>query len=183
VATLRHYYGLHHLHYLTASTYRRARLFDSERFRHQWVAVLDDLRRELKFQILGYVLMPEHFHVLIWPGPEANPSAIMQKLKDRTALFILKSLREKPGHPWCQKMLAQVTLPATVHHHAHFRVWQRKFYDMNIWSPKKRNEKLNYMHNNPVKRGLVTHPCEWLWSSWRFYFSQDSSLLAMDRVA
>ena len=38
-----------------------------------------------------------------------------------------------------------VTLPSTVHHHAHFRVWQRKFYDMNIWSPKKRDEKLIYM--------------------------------------
>jgi len=116
------------------------------------------------------------------PSTEANPSQIMQKLEDRTALFILRNLRENLGFPWCQKMLARVTLPVTVHHHAHFRVWQRKFYDMNIWTAKKREEKLNYMHNNPVKRGLVRQPGDWPWSSWRFYFLNDISLLPMDRV-
>ena len=48
---------------------------------------------------------------------------------------------------------------------------------------KKRREKLNYMHNNPVKRGLVKQPGDWPWSSWRFYFLHDLSLLAMDRVS
>jgi len=103
-------------------------------------------------------------------------------LEDRTALFILKDLRKNLGFPWCQKMLARVTLPATVHHHAHFRLWQRKGYDMNIWTAKKVEEKLNYMHNNPVKRGLVKEPGDWPWSSWRYYFLQDASLLAMDSV-
>jgi len=182
VSRLKHYYGLNHLHYLTTSTYRRARLFDSERFRNQWVATLGELRRELGFKIVGYVLMPEHFHALLWPSTEANPSQIMQKLEDRTALFILRNLRENLGFPWCQKMLARVTLPPTVHHHAHFRVWQRKFYDMNIWTAKKREEKLNYMHNNPVKRGWVRQPGDWPWSSWRFYFLNDISLMPMDRV-
>jgi REP element-mobilizing transposase RayT len=69
------------------------------------------LRRELKFRILGYALMPEHSHALVWPAAEANPSQIVQKLEDRTALFILKNLRENLGYPWCQKMLARVTLP------------------------------------------------------------------------
>ena len=55
----KHYYGLNHLHYLTKSTYRRAALYDSNRFRNQWVATLDELRRELGFKIVGYVLMPE----------------------------------------------------------------------------------------------------------------------------
>jgi REP element-mobilizing transposase RayT len=50
------------------------------------------------------------------------------------------------------------------HHHAYFRVWQRKLYDMNIWTAKKVEEILNYMHNNPVKRGLVRHPGDWPWS-------------------
>jgi hypothetical protein len=55
-------------------------------------------------------------------------------------------------------MLARFELPPTVHHHAHYRVWQRGGYDMNIWSEKKRLEKLTYMHNNPVRRGLVSEP-------------------------
>jgi hypothetical protein len=135
--------------------------------------------------------MPEHFHALIWPAAEprtrwywaeANPSEIMQKLEDRTALFMLKNLREDLGYAWCQKMLARVTLAATIHRHAHFRVWQRKIYDMNIWSPKKRDEKLNFMHNNPLKRGLFKHAGDWPWSSWRFYFWNDGAILGMDKM-
>jgi putative transposase len=53
---------------------------------------------------------------------------------------------------------------------------------MNIWTPKKRDEKLNYMHHNPVKRGLVREPGDWPWSSWGFYFLNDAGLLAMDRM-
>jgi hypothetical protein len=47
--------------------------------------------------------------------------------------------------------------------------WQQRFYDFNVWSAKKRIEKLNYMHWNPVKRGLVAEPGLWAWSSYRFY--------------
>ena len=53
---------------------------------------------------------------------------------------------------------------------------------MNIWTEKKRLEKLNYMHMNPVKRRLVQKPGDWPFSSWRFYYLGDASLLAMDRV-
>jgi REP-associated tyrosine transposase len=178
----KHFYGLHHLHYTTRSTYHRARLFDSERFKRQWVQTLGELRRELNFKIIGYVLMPEHFHVLIWPARDLNPSQILQKLEDRTALFVLKNLKENANYPWCRKMLEGVRLPPTVHHHAHFRVWQRGGYDLNVWSPKKRREKLTYMHNNPVTRRLVEKPGDWPWSSWRFYFLHDDSILSMDRM-
>lgn len=177
------YYDENDFHYLTASTYRRARVFDSERFKRQFVSTLAELRTELGFRILGYVLMPEHFHLLIWPSAEANPTQIMQKLKGRTARFILKNLRENLQHAWCARMLAQLSLPATVHDEANCRVWQRRFYDMNIWSDRKQSEKLNYMHNNPVKRRLAKAPGDWPWSSWRFYYLQDDSMIAMDPLA
>jgi hypothetical protein len=47
--------------------------------------------------------------------------------------------------------------------------WQRRFYDFNVWTARKRIEKIRYMHMNPVKRGLVDDPKLWLWSSYRFY--------------
>jgi len=178
----RHDYGSNHLHYLTASTYRRARVFDSDRFRSHFVKTLAELRLSLGFKILGYVLMPEHFHLLIWPGEPADPSKIMQSLKERTAIFILRSLRQNQHHPWCRKMLDRLTLPSTVHLHGPGRVWQRRFYDLNVWSEKKRLEKLNYMHGNPVKRGMVASPDQWPWSSFRFYYLEDSSVLPMDRL-
>jgi REP-associated tyrosine transposase len=178
----RHYYRLNHLHYLTRSTHRRARLFDSEPFKRRWVRTLDELRTELSFKIIGYVLMPEHFHILIWPSGDPNPSQIMQKLEERTALFILKNLKENVGYPWCGKMLTRIRLPLTVHHHAHYRVCQRGGYDLNVWSRKKRGGKLTYMHNNPVARKLVEKAGDWPWSSWRFYFLDDASILSMDRM-
>jgi REP-associated tyrosine transposase len=58
------------------------------------------------------------------------------------------------------------------------RFWQRRFYDFNVWSKKKINEKLNYMHFNPVKRGLVTRPLDWRWSSYPFYWSGERGLCA-----
>jgi putative transposase len=166
----------------TASTYRRAKLFDSLRFRRHFIRTLAELRVELDFKIVGYVLMPEHFHLLIWPSPSADPSRIVQSLKERTAKFILANLQASREHPWCARMLAAVTLPASVHLHGPHRVWQRRFYDLNVWSDKKRLEKLSYMHGNPVKRGLVSSPDQWPWSSFRFYHLHDTSVLAMDRM-
>src|SRR5690242_14870238 len=168
------YYGENDLHYLTSSTYRRTQVFNSERFKREFVAALVDLRAELRFRLLGYVLMPEHFHMLIWPSEAANPSQLMQRLKGRTARSILKTLRENRRQAWCARMLARFSLPSTVHDEANCRVWQRRFYDMNIWSERKQLEKLHYMHNNPVTRKLVSSPGEWPWSSWRFYFLQDA---------
>ena len=179
---LRHFYGLNHLHFITASTYRRAPLFKANRFRCNFVSVLDSLRRDQAFRLTGYVLMPDHFHLLFWPSPQVTPSEIIRSLKERTAKFILSALRHEPDHPWCAEILQRLALPPTVHDRASHRVWQRRFYDMNIWSEKKRLEKLTYMHNNPVKRRLGASPEKWLWSSFRFYFLGDGSILAMDRV-
>ncbi len=79
-------------------------------------------------------------------------------------------------------MLARFRLPETVHDQAAYRVWQRRYYAMNIFTEKKRLEKLAYMHRNPVKRGLVSSPEQWPWSSFRFYDLEDASVLRMDRL-
>ena len=126
--------------------------------------------------------MPEHFHLLIWPSARADPSQIVQSLKERTALFVLKNLQENERAPWCQRMLQRLRLPPTVHGHGPHRVWQRRFYDLNVWSEKKRLEKLKYMHGNPVKRRLVSSPEQWAFSSFRFYQLGDASLLSMDHL-
>jgi REP element-mobilizing transposase RayT len=53
-------------------------------------------------------------------------------------------------------------------------VWQARFYDFNVWTTKKRIEKLRYMHRNPVKRALVEKPEQWRWSSYRFYLLDEA---------
>jgi REP-associated tyrosine transposase len=61
---------------------------------------------------------------------------------------------------------------------AHF--WQHRFYDFNIWTDKKRIEKLRYMHRNPVVRGLVASPEQWDWSSHRFYSTGEAGILCVN---
>jgi len=58
--------------------------------------------------------------------------------------------------------------------------WQPRFYDFNVWSKKKRNEKLHYMHFNPVRRKLVDDPKQWVWSSYRFYRYNERGICAPD---
>jgi putative transposase len=79
-------------------------------------------------------------------------------------------------------MLARLRLPSTVHSDSYHRLWQRRYVPFNVFTEKKRLEKLNYMHHNPVKRRLVASPQQWPWSSFRFYYLSDSSVMAMDRL-
>jgi hypothetical protein len=65
---------------------------------------------------------------------------------------------------------------------SHCRLWQRRFYPFHVFSEHKFHEKFDYMHNSPVTRGLVSAPGDWPWSSWRFYFWEDASILRMDRM-
>jgi putative transposase len=58
---------------------------------------------------------------------------------------------------------------ASLFEHTPQHVWQARFYDFNVWTSRKRAEKLRYMHRNPVKRGLVESPESWQWSSYRAY--------------
>ena len=113
------------------------------------------------FLLIGWVLMPDHLHLLIKSEPVASTSRFMQELKKRTAQQILSALSENQRVPWCEKMPARLRLPPTVHSESQFRVWQRRFYPFGVYSEKKRLEKLNYMHGNPVKCGLVASPEQW----------------------
>ena len=73
--------------------------------------------------------------------------------------------------------------PPAVHSDSYHRVGQGRYVPFNVFTEKKHLQRLDYMHHNPVKRRLVTSPDQWLWSSCRFYFLQDSSVLTVDRLA
>ena len=74
----------------------------------------------------------------------------------------------------------QLDLPFASPDAALRRFWQRRFYDFNVWSLKKRVEKLHYMHMNPLARKLVEHPRDWPWSSFAFYSNSKSGLIRVD---
>ena len=78
-------YGLHHLHFLTFSGYRRWPLLGSARARIALVRILGELREKYRFLLVGYVVMPEHVHPLIGEPEIGTPSTVMQVLKQRVS--------------------------------------------------------------------------------------------------
>ena len=145
-------YGLGHLHFITCSCYGRMPLLATPQSRDHFLEILSQVRDRYDFGLFGFVVMPEHIHLLISEPNTGNPSAAMKALKQRVS----RALRGKRS--------------------AHF--WQRRFYDFNVWSVRKKNEKMNYMHFNPVKRGLVERPKDWPWSSYRFYWQNEKGICA-----
>ncbi|MFZ0886144.1 MAG: transposase [Candidatus Acidiferrales bacterium] len=154
-------YGHQHLHFITCSCYRRRPLLRTARKRDVTLKILDEVRTRYQFWLIGYVVMPEHIHLLISEPKVGTPSTVMQVLKQRVARALLARRRKRN--------LKQLNLWQEGCGEGTRAFWQRRFYDFNVWSKKKRIEKLTYMHMNPVKRGLVVDPKLWEWSSYRFY--------------
>ena len=155
---LKRYYGAGDLHFITCSCYRRQPLLGTAKRRDLFLTVLEQVRRRYQFVVGGYVVMPEHIHLLIGEPQEKNPSTVMQALKLGFARRVLAQAKRK--HHRAQGSLFD---------HATQHIWQKRFYDFNVWTEHKRIEKLRYMHRNPVKRGLVASPELWDWSSFRAY--------------
>jgi putative transposase len=171
-AGLKRYYGKGHLHFITFSCYRRLPLLKTMRARDVFVKELGKVRDEMGFHLLGYVVMPEHVHLLMSEPKQGTPSTVLQKLKLRVA----RKLRKRGG-PMCA---GQMRLPFAEMGEPLRAFWQARFYDFNVYSTGKKKEKLNYMHANPVIRRLVRHPRDWTWSSWGFYYGGGGGLLAID---
>ncbi|MGH9682619.1 MAG: REP-associated tyrosine transposase [Candidatus Acidiferrales bacterium] len=170
---LQRIYGQGHVHFITCSCYRRLPLLGSARVRNIFVKILGEVRGRYGFALVGYVVMPEHIHLLVSEPRIGTPSLVMQVLKQR----ISRELRRRKHRHGAVAQLrmrfdgAEDRLP---------QFWQPRFYDFNVWSRKKKIEKLQYMDFNPVKRGLVGHPKDWVWSSFAFYARSGSSLISMD---
>ena len=169
---IRHY-GRGHLHFITFCCYRRLPLLGSVRARNVFVQILGDVRERYQFSLAGYVVMPEHIHLLIPEPPKTTPSVVIQVLKQRVSPRLRRKKRKSSAQFQLSFLNAEDSLP---------RFWQRRFYDFNVWSLKKRVEKLHYMHMNPLKRKLVDHPKDWPWSSFSFYSHLKSGLIRVDPV-
>jgi putative transposase len=163
-------YGAGDLHFVTFSCYQRLPLLNTGTSRNLFVQELETIRDEMQFRLVGYVVMPNHVHLLMNEPPQSTPSLALHKLKlgfSRKVRKMARSLRTGPLT--CAELPPR--LPA---------FWQERFYDFNVYSTGKRKEKLDYMHANPVVRGLVEHPKERPWSSWSFYGKNEAGLIRID---
>jgi len=170
---LKRYYGRGHLHFLTFSCYRRLPLLGTVRARNVFVQALAKIRVRYQFLLVGYVVMPEHVHLLISESAKGSPSMVLKVLKQRVSRDLRKRNRRAPAGQMRLPFMRGEGLP---------RFWQPRFYDFNVYSAKKKREKLEYMHANPVKRGLVRDPGDWNWSSYSFYAKGETGLVPIDPV-
>ncbi len=156
-------YGAHHLHFITCSCYQRAPLLSTAPSRDCFLSILEQTRQRYRFVVVGYVVMPEHIHLLISEPEVGNPPMVMQVLKQRTARTLL--LKKNPTNTDSVRRAP---------------FWLARFYDFNVRTTNKRVENLRYMHRNPVRRELVGAPEEWRWSSYRFYLLNEAGLVQVN---
>ena len=126
--------------------------------RHVFEQNLERVRRWYGFYVRGYVVMPEHVHLLVSEPERGKLSVAIQMLKQNVS----RELRENPR---------PVAKNATRTGHPRSPFWLARYYDFNVTSGEKSVEKLRYIHRNPVTRGLVESPMDWQWSSFRHYVS------------
>jgi putative transposase len=164
---LKRYYNSKQLHFITCSCYHGIPFLARAQRRDLFLKVLEQARRRYRFTVVGYVVMPEHIHLLISEPETGDPSVVMKVVKQRFARMVRK-----------RQLSAAQTLLWSESDPGH--VWQKRFYDFNVRSERKRIEKLRYMHRNPVRRGLVTEPDQWRWSSFRSYAYGERSVVRVN---
>ncbi len=162
-------YGLPELHFITCSCAARLPFLSDPDSRDTVLRVLNETRATLRFQIHGYVVMPEHIHLLLSEPEFETPGTVLQIFKQQVSRELHKTARRFAG---AKPQDSDTEADA---------FWDRRFYDFNVWSLKKRIEKIHYMHMNPVVRGLVADPGSWAWSSFRFYQYGEENICPPDR--
>ena len=148
-------------HYVTTVTFRRLPIFRRDEPCQIFVDVLDEIKKANPFKLVGYVIMPDHVHLILNPL-ECEISVVVRKIKGKSARLILDWLKVNNY----AESLSKLVIRSSKQTHA---VWQKEFSAIDLWSPKFINQKLNYVHLNPVRAGLCDHPAKWKWSSCRAY--------------
>jgi REP element-mobilizing transposase RayT len=163
------------VHYVTAVTYDRVPVFRGVNACSLLIDALAATRMNDPFKLIGYVIMPDHFHML------ANPlgldiSVVTGRFKGRSASSILKWLRAERH----SLSLAKLTLPVALESGQTHAVWLKEFSAIDIWSHKFIRQKLHYIHMNPVRAGLVDHPAKWRWSSYHACFPHEPGSIPIE---
>ena len=131
--SLHRFYGSNDLHFLTFSCYQRRPLFRNTAHCDLFLRILDRVRRRYRFVVLGYVVMPEHIHLLVSEPQRETPSTVIQALK----LGVERSMRCASGSavvtpPRSRKTRETWGTPVPAD-----RFWQARFFDFNVWTERK----------------------------------------------
>ncbi len=148
-------------HFITFSVYRRRRLLELDPPKRILLGVLNFVLEKHVAKCVGFVVMPDHVHVLVWLPKTGELSKFMHEWKRQSSLKIRAWYRDEETNYFSKFGEGD-------------KFWQPKYYSFSIDNQSKLEEKLQYMHNNLVRAGLVDRATDWPWSSARWYASQYS---------
>ncbi len=167
-----------HAHYLTYSCYKGLPLLSKDHSRRWVIESIAAARVRHAVDVYAYVIMPQHVHLLMRPRLADYEMAVLLKALKRPVAWKAKQFLLATGN---QEWLARLTVrkgSARV-----FRFWEAGGgFDRNVTRVEDLRPVVDYIHENPVRRGLVGKPTEWPWSSARFWSGLDGTLLEMDAV-
>ena len=143
-------------HFVTFSCDRRRRLLDHDQAKRILLGCLNAQLQHQNAKCVGFVVMPEHVHAVVWFPETGRLSRFMQSWKRVSSFQIRK---------WYSEFQPEYFQTADFGN----RFWQPKYYSFEIYSTEKLEEKVNYMHLNPVRAGLVEKSVDYRWSSARWY--------------
>jgi putative transposase len=163
-------------HELTFSCFQRLILFSEDQTCRWFVDAMECARRELQLSLWAYVIMPEHVHVIVCPkAAEYEVRLIRTALKTPVHRKALPYFRRNNSDLWAKLRDEQPNGAV------HYRFWQRGGgYDRNITEPATLIGMIEYIHQNPVRRGLVRISTDWVWSSARYYRGDRAVPIRMD---
>jgi putative transposase len=170
---LKHYDHDGRARFITFCTHKKIPLLTNNKFRRVVIDSISAIRAQYSLKLLGYVLMPEHVHLVVVPPEDTKLGPAIGKLKIYSSTRIHEILIDLNS-----AMIERLTV--TRNKIINFVFWQRRCYDHNCRSTESVWEKVNYCHNNPVKRGLVSKPEDWIWSSYRYYAGYNNVVLNID---
>jgi putative transposase len=170
---LKHYDHDGRARFITFCTHKRIPVLTNTPFRKVIIGCLEEIRTRYKLHFLGYVIMPEHVHLVVVPPKELKLGFVIGELKRISAKRIHELLFRNNGD-----LIKRLTVSRNGQQR--FALWQRRCLDHNCRSDESVWEKIEYCHNNPVTRGLVSKPDDWQWSSCRWYLGKQGVVLRMD---
>ena len=157
------------LHYVTGNVINRIKIFKSNRCCKGFLEVCEELVRTWPAKLIVYVVMPDHFHLIVNPR-DGDIQGFSGALKSLGA----KKLIELTGG-------RMFLLEVPAHDGSLHQVWQESFKAFPLWSGWMINQKINYIHANPVKAKLVSSAKDYLWSSFRAFYRNSGEPLAVDQ--
>jgi REP-associated tyrosine transposase len=171
----RRYNDQGHAHCLTFCCFHRRQFLSRDRTCLWLVDAINHARKKHRFDLWAYVFMPEHVHLLIWPtNRDYSISKILGSIKIPVTRHALAFVRESGQNT----RLLEDPQP---NKDLHYRFWQRGGgHDRNLIEPTAIWAEIDYIHQNPTRRGLCTHADDWHWSSAADYSGLRSGPLHLD---